>query len=65
MHIRASRSSGPGGQYPEVTAVRIEASIELRALENLGDAQRARLEACFGARASAIGQDTRSQARDR
>ncbi|WP_249011499.1 peptide chain release factor-like protein [Conexibacter sp. DBS9H8] len=66
VQIRASRSSGPGGQHANVTASRIEASIDLDTLADvLNAAQRNRLEARFGTRASAVAQDTRSQLRNR
>ena len=38
--LRASRSSGPGGQHANVTASRIEASFDIAASEALTDAQR-------------------------
>ncbi len=63
--VRASRSSGPGGQHANVTASRIEASFDVLASETLNDAQRRRLLARVGPRASAIAQDARSQARNR
>jgi ribosome-associated protein len=65
VEIRASRSSGPGGQHANVTASRIEASIEISALDSLSDAQRALLLERLGPRVSAIAQDTRSQLRNR
>ena len=63
--VRASRSSGPGGQHANVTASRIEVSLDLRTCSGLTDAQRARLLARLGPRAVAVAQDTRSQARNR
>jgi ribosome-associated protein len=63
--VRASRSSGPGGQHANVTASRIEASFDVLASETLSDAQRRRLLARIGPRASAVAQDARSQARNR
>ncbi len=63
--VRASRSSGPGGQHANVTASRIEASFDVLASETLSDAQRRRLLARVGPRASAVAQDARSQARNR
>jgi ribosome-associated protein len=65
VEIRTSRSSGPGGQHANVTASRVEAVLDLDAVENLSDAQRARLMAKLGRRVSATAQDTRSQARNR
>jgi ribosome-associated protein len=62
--IRTSRSSGPGGQHANVTASRVEASVDLAELD-LPDAMRARIEAKLGPRVSAVAQDTRSQTRNR
>ncbi len=63
--VRASRSSGPGGQHANVTASRIEAVLDLQTCEELGEAERARLIARLGPRVVAVAQDTRSQARNR
>jgi ribosome-associated protein len=63
--VRASRSSGPGGQHANVTASRVEASFEVEASPTLSEAQRRRLLARAGPRISAISQDARSQARNR
>lgn len=63
--VRASRSSGPGGQHANVTASRVEASFDVRASATLSDAQRRRLLARIGPRAVAVAQDARSQARNR
>lgn len=63
--VRASRSSGPGGQHANVTASRVEASFDVLASRSLSDAQRGRLLARAGARVVAIAQDQRSQARNR
>jgi ribosome-associated protein len=63
--IRASRSSGPGGQHANVTASRIEASFDVSTSEALSDEQRSRLHARLGDRVVAVAQDTRSQARNR
>jgi ribosome-associated protein len=63
--VRASRSSGPGGQHANVTASRVEASFDVRASLTLTDAQRERLLARAGPRVVAIAQDSRSQARNR
>ena len=65
IEIRASRSSGPGGQHANVTASRIEASFDVRASETLDDVQKARISAKLGPRVTAIAQDARSQARNR
>jgi ribosome-associated protein len=65
VEIRASRSSGPGGQHANVTASRVEARIDLLTCTGLDDDQRRRLISRLGPRAIAIAQDTRSQARNR
>jgi ribosome-associated protein len=63
--VRASRSSGPGGQHANVTASRIEAVFDIDASNTLSAAQRERLHRRFGRRVSAVAQDARSQARNR
>lgn len=63
--MRASRSSGPGGQHANVTASRVEASFDVLASCSLTDVQRARLLERIGARAMAVAQDERSQTRNR
>jgi ribosome-associated protein len=63
--VRASRSSGPGGQHANVTASRVEASFDVLASPTLTDAQRERVLARVGPRVAAIAQDGRSQARNR
>lgn len=63
--VRASRSSGPGGQHANVTASRVQASFDVLASQSLSDAQRRRLLARAGPRLVAIAQDERSQARNR
>jgi ribosome-associated protein len=63
--IRASRSSGPGGQHANVTASRIEASFDIAASSALSDAQKQRIMAKLGPRVTAVAQDARSQARNR
>ena len=63
--MRASRSSGPGGQHANVTASRIEAVFDIDASQTLSDEQKRRLRARFGPRVTAIAQDARSQARNR
>jgi ribosome-associated protein len=65
IEIRASRSSGPGGQHANVTASRIEAVFDVRASEVLSEAQKARISAKLGPRVTAVAQDARSQARNR
>jgi ribosome-associated protein len=63
--IRASRSSGPGGQHANVTASRIEVVFDVAASPTLSDAQRALLLSRLGASVTAISQDARSQRRNR
>jgi ribosome-associated protein len=63
--VRASRSSGPGGQHANVTASRVEASFDVLASQSLTEAQRRRVLARAGPRLVAIAQDARSQTRNR
>ncbi|HSD23600.1 MAG TPA: alternative ribosome rescue aminoacyl-tRNA hydrolase ArfB [Solirubrobacterales bacterium] len=65
IQLRASRSSGPGGQHANVTASRIEAVFELENSQALSDEQRDLLFRKLGPRVSAVAQDARSQARNR
>ena len=65
IDLRASRSSGPGGQHANVTASRIEAVFDVEASEALTDDQKARVRARCGPRVTAVAQDARSQARNR
>jgi ribosome-associated protein len=65
IELRASRSSGPGGQHANVTASRIEAVFEVDASEALSEQQRALLKRKLGDRVTAVAQDARSQARNR
>jgi ribosome-associated protein len=63
--LRASRSSGPGGQHANVTASRIEATFDVAASESLTDEQKRRVIAKCGPTVRAIAQDARSQTRNR
>jgi ribosome-associated protein len=65
VELRASRSSGPGGQHANVTASRIEATFDVAASRALSDAQKTRVMARCGPRVTAVAQDARSQARNR
>jgi ribosome-associated protein len=65
IELRASRSSGPGGQHANVTESRVEASFDVERSQALPDAARARLLEQLGARVSAVAQDERSQYRNR
>jgi ribosome-associated protein len=63
--VRASRSSGPGGQHANVTASRIEVSFDVAASEHLTDAQKKRIMDKNGPVVRAVAQDARSQIRNR
>lgn len=63
--IRASRSSGPGGQHANVTASRIEAVFDVEASETLSEHLKKRLISRLGPRVVAISQDARSQSQNR
>lgn len=63
--VRASRSSGPGGQHANVTASRIEASFDVLASASLSDEQKRRVCARTGPVVRAVAQDARSQIRNR
>ena len=65
VELRASRSSGPGGQHANVTASRIEAVFDVEASPTLSEAQRARLLEKLGPQVTAVAQDARSQRRNR
>ena len=65
IELRASRSSGPGGQHANVTASRIEAVFDIAASRSLDEARRARLLERLGPVATAVAQDGRSQYRNR
>ena len=65
IELRASRSSGPGGQHANVTASRIEAVFDVETSATLSDPQRARLLEKLGPQVTAVAQDARSQARNR
>jgi ribosome-associated protein len=63
--VRASRSSGPGGQHANVTASRIEAVFDVAASATLTEEQKRRITGRLGPRVAAVAQDARSQARNR
>ncbi len=65
VEIRASRSSGPGGQHANKTASRIEASFDVAASSALTDEQKRRIISRLGPRVVAVAQDARSQTRNR
>ncbi len=63
--LRASRSSGPGGQHANVTASRVDASFDVAASRSLSEAHKRRVVARHGPVVRAMAQDARSQARNR
>ncbi|HEY1833955.1 MAG TPA: alternative ribosome rescue aminoacyl-tRNA hydrolase ArfB [Solirubrobacteraceae bacterium] len=63
--LRASRSSGPGGQHANVTASRVEAVFDVLASQSLSESQRQRVLERAGERVVAVAQDERSQGRNR
>ena len=65
IELRASRSSGPGGQHANVTASRIEVVFDVNASESLSEEQKRRILGRAGPVVRAIAQETRSQARNR
>src|ERR1700712_1642413 len=65
VQLRASRSSGPGGQHANVTASRVEAIFDVGASSALSDEQKRRVAARLAPRATAVAQDSRSQTRNR
>jgi ribosome-associated protein len=65
IELRASRSSGPGGQHANVTASRVEAVFDVGASEVLDDSQRDLLLERAGPVVTAVAQEARGQARNR
>src|SRR5262249_39995820 len=65
ISIRASRSSGPGGQHANKTESRVEARFDVEDSETLSDAQKRRVVERAGPALRAVAQDERSQARNR
>jgi ribosome-associated protein len=65
IELRASRSSGPGGQHANVTASRVEAVFDVEASRALDETQKDRLVGRAGAVVTAVSQDARGQARNR
>jgi ribosome-associated protein len=63
--LRASRSSGPGGQHANVTASRIEAVFEVENSLTLSEPEKARIVRKLGPVVTAVSQDARSQTRNR
>jgi ribosome-associated protein len=65
IEIRASRSSGPGGQHAQKSSTRIEAMFDVAASEALTEAQKRRVVGRAGPVLRAVAQDERSQLRNR
>ena len=65
VDVRASRSSGPGGQHANVTASRIVASFDASASPSLTEEQRRRIVSRYGPVVRTVAQEARSQARNR
>jgi len=65
IELRASRSSGPGGQHANVTASRVEAVFDVAASRTLDEERRERLRARLGSVVTAVAQDARGQSRNR
>jgi ribosome-associated protein len=65
IELRASRSSGPGGQHANVTASRIEAVFDAVGSTSLSERQRTLIEERLGPVVTAVAQDARGQARNR
>jgi ribosome-associated protein len=65
IELRASRSSGPGGQHANVTASRVEAVFDVGASSALDETQRTRLAERTGPVVTAVAQESRGQARNR
>lgn len=65
IELRASRSSGPGGQHANVTASRVEAVFDVEASQALDERQRSRLRERLGPVVTAVAQDARGQSRNR
>jgi ribosome-associated protein len=65
VELRASRSSGPGGQHANVTASRIEAVFDVETSQALDEGRRARLLERLGPLVTAVAQESRGQARNR
>jgi len=65
IELRASRSSGPGGQHANVTASRVEAVFDVEASRALDERRREQLLSRGGSLITAVSQDARGQARNR
>ena len=65
IRLRASRSSGPGGQHANTAETRVEALFDVDASESLTERPKQRVRTKVGAVVRAVAQDERSQARNR
>ncbi|MGH2959117.1 MAG: alternative ribosome rescue aminoacyl-tRNA hydrolase ArfB [Solirubrobacterales bacterium] len=65
IELRASRSSGPGGQHANKTSSRIEAVYDVTKSAAPTDSQRAKILTKLGPVVRATAQDERSQLRNR
>ena len=65
IEIRASRSSGPGGQHAQKSSTRVEALFEVETSQALTETQKRRVVARAGPVLRAVAQDERSQLRNR
>ncbi len=65
IELRASRSSGPGGQHANVTASRVEARLVIAESRSLSEDAKAKLAARLGPVVTAVSQESRSQHRNR
>jgi ribosome-associated protein len=65
IELRASRSSGPGGQHANKAETRIEATFDVVASTALTEAQKRRVVAKAGPVLRSVAQDERSQLRNR
>jgi ribosome-associated protein len=63
--VRASRSTGSGGQHANVTDSRVEVIFDIAGSPSLPEWARERLLERLGPRVTAIAQDERSQLRNR
>ena len=65
IELRASRSSGPGGQHANKTESKIEAVYDVTKSTAPTDSQRAKILKQYGQIVRAVAQDERSQLRNR
>lgn len=65
VDLRASRSSGPGGQHANVTASRVEAVFDVETSESLDAESKRRIVERAGPVVRAVAQESRGQARNR